>query len=118
MRRFAFVNVCSPEEDVYRDLVKGPGELVARLLPLRQLQDIGPAVFLDAADYVTIRNLDGVSASVVLLEAFSAYFLPQLDALTSAQGEWLLDVLDDLLEPSEQEALRGLLREFNVLPAA
>ena len=118
MRRFAFVNVCSPEEHVYRDLLQGPGELVAKLLPLRNLQDIGPAVFLDAADYVAIRNLDSVGDSAVLLEAFNAYFLPQLDALSPAQGEWLLDVLDAALDPPEQDAVRGLLREFKVVQAA
>src|SRR3954452_18822074 len=34
MRRFAFIEVMSPSEDVFSKLLEGPGEIVRRLLPL------------------------------------------------------------------------------------
>lgn len=117
MRRFAFVNVGSPDDAVFRELVQGPGSIVARFLPLRELQDIGPAIFIDAAEYAAIRALDRVTPSVVLLEAFNAYFLPQLDQLDVASTAQLLEILDRALEPREALAARGLLEEFGVLAA-
>jgi MoxR-like ATPase len=118
MRRFAFVNVSTPDDHVYRKLLQGPGRVVDKLLPLHELQDIGPAIFLDAADYAAIRILDGVDPSLVVLEAFNAYFLPQLDALDAKQCGRLLAVLDAALAPPEQRAARALLREFELIESA
>jgi MoxR-like ATPase len=115
MRRFAFVNVASPDDPVFRELVRGPGSIVAKFLPLRELQDIGPAIFIDAAEYAAIRSLDRVSPSVVLLEAFNAYFLPQLDQLDDASASRLVEILDAALEPRERRGAQCLLREFGVL---
>ncbi|MEY2422464.1 MAG: 5-methylcytosine-specific restriction enzyme [Acidimicrobiaceae bacterium] len=115
MRRFAFVNVGSPDDAVFRELLDGPGNVVSEFLPLRELQDIGPAIYLDAAEYAAIRSLDGVNRSVVLLEAFNAYFLAQLDQLDEASTARLLSILDDALAPNEREAARALLDEFDVL---
>jgi hypothetical protein len=72
-------------------------------------------MFVDAADYAATRLGDGAARSVVLLEAFSAYFLPQLDQTDAAGMEHLLGILDGVLDPPEQEAVRQLLDEFNVL---
>lgn len=115
MRRFAFVNVSTPDDHVYRELLQGPGRVIATLLPLRELQDLGPAIFLDAADYAAIRILDGVDPSLVVLEAFNAYFLPQLDAFDTGQCDRLLAALDNALAPPEQRAVRALLREFDLI---
>src|SRR3954452_10095672 len=51
MRRFAFIEVGTPPDEAYEKLLRGPGEIVARLLPLRRLSDLGPAIYLDAAKY-------------------------------------------------------------------
>jgi MoxR-like ATPase len=118
MRRFAFVNVGSPDDAVFRHLLDGPGNVVSDLLPLRELQDIGPAIFIDAAEYAAIRALDGVDRSVVLLEAFNAYFLPQLDQLDEASAARLLEILDAALASEEQQAARSLLDEFGLLAVA
>ena len=115
MRRFAFVHVASPDDDVFRDLLEGPGRIVLELLPLREVQDIGPAMFVDAADFAEARLADGESPSVVLLEAFTAYFLPQLDPPDEAGTERLLAILDEVLEPPEREAARTILGQFSVL---
>src|SRR3546814_1639196 len=58
LRRFAFVEVPSPDDDAFAALLEGPGEIVRRLLPLRAVRDIGPAVFLDAARFAARRAED------------------------------------------------------------
>ena len=55
MRRFAFIEVPTPTDEVFESLLTGPGELVKKLLPLRQFSDLGPAIYLDAARYVARR---------------------------------------------------------------
>src|SRR3954470_19927930 len=57
MRRFAFVEVTSPTEDVFEQLLEGPGSVVRRFLPLRTYRDLGPAVYLDAARFAARRAL-------------------------------------------------------------
>jgi DNA polymerase III delta prime subunit len=118
MRRFAFVHVGSPADDTFRSLLDGPGSVVTALLPLRELHDLGPAMYVDAADYAAIRLLDGADPSLVLLEAFNAYFLAQLDELDDLQSIRLPDIRDDALAPTEHEAARALLTEFGVLATA
>lgn len=109
MRRFAFVNVGSPARGVFQELIAGPGDLVSSLLALRELQDMGPAIFLDAADYAAIRRMDGVSPSLVLFEAFTAYVWPQLDELDEDAMSYLFGVMDRVLDEPEQKELRALL---------
>ena len=109
MRRFAFVHLGSPPDEVFRALVAGPGEVVAQLLPLREFHDIGPAIFADAAEFAGLRAIDGVSPSTVLLEVFTAFFLPQLD---STAPEHLVAVLDPLLEESDRAELRSCLERL------
>ena len=45
------VEVTSPSEDVFEQLLEGPGAMVRRFLPLRSYRDLGPAVYLDAARF-------------------------------------------------------------------
>src|SRR3954452_11236012 len=63
MRRFAFIEVMSPTEDVFERLLTGPGEIVRRLLPLRTFRDLGPAVYLDAARFAARRGEDKITDS-------------------------------------------------------
>ena len=58
MRRFAFIEVGTPTEEVYEKLLQGPGEVVAKLLGLRKFSDLGPAVYIDAAKYAARRAKD------------------------------------------------------------
>ena len=106
MRRFAFVHLGSPGADVFANLVSGPGELVKDLLPLRRFQDLGPAIFIDAAEFAALRLLDGASRSMVLLETFNAYFLAQLDGTPAAE---IAPVLEPLLDEPERRELRSVL---------
>jgi len=112
MRRFAFVNVDSPDDSVFRSLVAGPGAIVAKLLPLRELSDLGPGIYIDASEYAAQRLQDGVSDSLVLLEVLNAFFVPQLDELDDAQTAWLLGSLEGLLDPADLRSVSGLLRGF------
>src|SRR5690606_6679187 len=82
MRRFAFIEVASPSDEAIRGLVAGPGHLVASLIPIPQLVDLGPALYVDGARYAARRlRDDDASPSRVLFELFRSYFLPQLDGL-------------------------------------
>src|SRR5688572_5137671 len=59
MRRFAFVEVSSPNDEIYEQLLRRPGgDVVTQLLPLRQFRDLGPACYLDACRYAHRRADD------------------------------------------------------------
>ena len=62
MRRFAFVEVEAPSDEVIRSLIDPRGDVVARLLPLRQLKSLGPALFIDSARFAARRLEDAGSA--------------------------------------------------------
>jgi MoxR-like ATPase len=111
MRRFAFVEVVAPPEDAYRKLLEGPGELVADLLPLRQLKELGPAIFLDAARYVQKRTATTSSRSRLLYEVFYAYFLPQFEGVDDEQAAALLDLVRPMFDPPEQAEARRTIAE-------
>lgn len=109
MRRFAFVHLGSPSDAVYEKLIAGPGEMVGDLLPLRRFQDLGPAIFIDAAEFAALRLLDGATRSMVLLEVFNAYFLAQLDG---TPRESITATLDPLLDEPERTELRAVLERL------
>ncbi|MGH9276157.1 MAG: AAA family ATPase [Acidimicrobiales bacterium] len=103
MRRFAFVEVPPPPEDAYRELIAGPGQLVEKLLPLRSLKELGPAIFLDAAQYAARRLASSdVTDSRVLYEVFYGYLLPQFEGIDDAKAGQLHNAMMDLLERPEQ----------------
>ncbi len=102
MRRFAFIEVGTPTEDVYRKLLEGPGEIVAKLLPLRKFSDLGPAVYIDAAKYATRRAKDGPTPSRLLYEVFYAYFLPQFEGMEDRRATTLYRTVAQHLDPPEQ----------------
>ncbi len=113
MRRFAFIEVETPPDDVIRRLVAGAGDLVAALLPVREFIELGAAVFVDAARYVERRREDpGITSSRVLFETFYGYFLPQLDRLDDAEARNLYEVLSPLFDRAEANDLRHALRKL------
>jgi dynein-related subfamily AAA family protein len=117
MRRFAFVRIGVPDDPTYQALLTGPGgDLLIELLPIRQLKGLGPAIFLDAADYAAQRLLDNVSRSQVMLEVFNAFFLPQFDALDPLLSRQLITVLTPVLDPPHLDDVRGILRELGAEP--
>ena len=115
MRRFAFIEVGTPSEDVYRELLAGPGEMVTALLPLRRFCDLGPAIYLDAAKYAERRLRDGISRSRVLYEAFYAYFLPQFEGVDESKAlELYRTVSERLDDPERAEVQRNLSEVLGV----
>src|SRR5687768_3335864 len=115
MRRFAFVEVTSPAEEVFHRLLEGPGALVRELLPLRTFRDLGPAVYLDAAKFAARRGQDGTTQSRVLYETFYAYFLPQFEGMDDARASALFRTVSQVLDPPERaEAQRTIMEVLGV----
>jgi hypothetical protein len=115
MRRFAFVEVTSPDEDKFRKLVEGPGEIVSQLLILRSFRDLGPAVYLDAAKFAARRALDGPSDSRLLYEVFYGYFLPQFEGMNDDGATLLFRAMATVLdEPEQAEAERTISEVLGV----
>ena len=111
MRRFAFVEVTSPTEEVFSQLLEGPGSIARQLLPLRSFRDLGPAVYLDAARFAARRLNDNVTESRLLYEMFYAFFLPQFEGMDDAQASKLYRLIAQVLEPAEQEEARRTIME-------
>jgi MoxR-like ATPase len=115
MRRFAFIEVGTPPDDAYVKLLQGPGEIVARLLTLRQFTDLGPAVFLDAAKYAARRAKDDPTTSRLIYEVFYAYFLPQFEGMEDRRATTLYRVVAaELDEPERLEAQRTIREVLGV----
>jgi MoxR-like ATPase len=103
MRRFAFVEVSSPTEAVFDELLQRPGgDVVRQLLPLRQFRDLGPACYLDACRYAHRRANDRPTQSRLLYEVFYGFFLPQFEGMDENRAAQLYKVVSALLEPPEQ----------------
>jgi hypothetical protein len=115
MRRFAFIEVGAPSDEAYRRLLTGPGAVVAKLLPLRHLTNLGPAVYLDASRYAARRAADGVSESRVVFEVFYGYFLPQFEGMEERRATTLYRTVAEHLDPPEQlEAQRTIAEVLGV----
>lgn len=109
MRRFAFIEVGTPDEAAYEKLLEGPGQVVGHLLALRRFSDLGPAVYLDAARYAARRAQDGPSESRLLYEVFYAYFLPQFEGMDDEKATALYRTVEPLFdEPERREAQRTI----------
>ena len=111
MRRFAFIEVGTPSEEAYQKLLQGQGEIVARLLPLREFTDLGPAVFLDAARYAARRAKDGPTESRLVYEVFYAYFLPQFEGMEDRRATTLYRAVAQHLDPPERSEAQRTIRD-------
>ena len=112
MRRFAFIEVGTPTDAVYEQLLAGPGEVIRNLLPLRTLKELGPAIYVDAARYAQRRAQDGISESRLLYEMFYAYFLPQFEGIDHRQGVRLHRLISEKLDPAEQAEAQRVISEL------
>ena len=112
MRRFAFIEVGTPPEAVYEQLLGGPESVIRNLLPLRTLKDLGPAIYVDAAKYAQRRAQDGITDSRLIYEVFYAYFLPQFEGMDHRQGLRLQRLLSEHLDPAEQAESHRVISEL------
>lgn len=111
MRRFAFIEVGTPDEASYVRLLQGSGELVTKLLVLRSFSDLGPAVYLDSAKYAARRVQDDITESRLLYEVFYAYFLPQFEGFDDLKATKLYRSLEPMFDPPEQAEVRRTIQE-------
>ncbi len=101
MRRFAFVEVTSPAQHVFEELLAPHHDVVTDLLLLRRFRDLGPAVYLDAAKYADRRARDDVTRSRLLYETFYSYFLPQLEGADDYEATSLYRTISPMLDEAE-----------------
>lgn len=111
MRRFAFIEVGTPPDEAYEKLLDRPGGIVSKLLGLRKLQDLGPAVYLDAAKYAARRGKDDLSESRLIYEVFYAYFLPQFEGMEDRQAMTLYRLVAQHLDAPEQAEVQRTINE-------
>jgi MoxR-like ATPase len=124
MRRFAFIEVPSPSPPVFADLwrreLSGLPEqqvqeielILAGLFRLRQVKDIGPAVFIDMAKFARnyIQGDTPASTQDLAFQLFYSYLLPQFEGITGPQGTELFKYLTQIVG-GQQGKLRSTLTE-------
>lgn len=118
MRRFAFIEVPSPEGEVFEALIEEASsgsekaaELASKLLGLRELKDLGPAVYMDIARYLNSReSIEAAEDGQLLFEAFYSYLLPQFEGVDAMEGEQLFKKMSQLIgTTARRERLRATL---------
>lgn len=119
MRRFAFIEVPSPPRAVFDELIDNAvgddeesGVLAKRFLDLRELKDLGPALFIDLGRYLKARSpITNASRGQIAFEAFYSYLLPQFEGIGSIKGEGLYKKLAPLVGPGQRERLIRTLND-------
>jgi hypothetical protein len=79
-------------------------------LEIRELKDLGPAVYMDLARYLRERMaLGSADEGELAFEAFYSYLLPQFEGVDDATGEDLFETVGRLVGNSRKERLRKTL---------
>jgi MoxR-like ATPase len=116
MRRFAFIEVASPAPAIFGELIDqaAAGEpkaasLAKQLLVLRDIKDLGPAVFIDLTKYLRERiSLQQAEDGQLMFEAFYSYLLPQFEGIDAPTGDELYKTVSRLMDSA---ARRNRLRQ-------
>jgi MoxR-like ATPase len=118
MRRFAFIEVPSPDEATFEALIDRTAEgdercasLAKRLLDLRRIKDLGPAVFMDITRFLRRRLTTDADEGQVAFEAFYAYLLPQFEGIGPVKGEELFKLMATLVGPTRRDRVHRTLNE-------
>ncbi|MFM7069391.1 MAG: AAA family ATPase [Actinomycetes bacterium] len=112
MRRFAFIEVAPPDEADYIRLIGGRDTPTGRLLGLRDLKPLGPALYTDAAKYAARRSQDAVTPSRLRYELFYSFFLPQFEGMNEDTAQRLTELMDRELDPPERSELRRVIGDL------
>lgn len=112
MRRFAFIEVGPPPDSAYEELLGDGAEIMRELLPLRRLNNLGPAIYVDAASYVRRRIRDDVDPSRLLYEVFYGFFLPQFEGIDEYQAVELFNEVAPRMHATEQVEARRVIEEL------
>jgi energy-coupling factor transporter ATP-binding protein EcfA2 len=102
MRRFAFVEIDTPDDADLEVLLGDDVALLGPLVRLKELRGLGPAVFIEAVDYARRRSTDDVSRSRLLYEVAFGYFLPQFRNQDEEIVQEMHRIVDEMLDPEEQ----------------
>ena len=119
MRRFAFVEVPSPRDEIFHVLIEREAQpdaqaadLAKRFLPLRRFKDLGPAVFMDLARFARVRReVSSVPDGELAFEGFYGFLLPQFEGIDQVTGEELFRELKIIVGDTRVNALRATLDE-------
>lgn len=125
MRRFAFIEVPSPKPAVFerlwnRKLEGVPDEqaddikrVLTRLMALRSVKDIGPALFIDMAGFAREYVDTGaeLSPGQLAFQLFYSYLLPQYEGITQQQGRDLFKRVLEITGDQHRERLANTLTE-------
>jgi MoxR-like ATPase len=122
MRRFAFIEVPSPADAVFRRLWTDvlPRDLepsvadsidavLSSLLALRAIKEIGPAVFLDMARFAAHFTGPTTSVDELAYQLFYSYLLPQFEGVDRKEGLKLFSTMSDILSSALRPKLRATL---------
>ncbi len=128
MRRFAFIEVPAPSEDVFRtlwnreitDLEQSTAAAIdttlAGLLKLRKIKEIGPAVFIDMARFAAKFAESKPTAEQLAYQLFYSFLLPQFEGIDRKTGQKLFKAMRKLVGPSLREKLQTTLNDVLGLP--
>jgi hypothetical protein len=119
MRRFAFIEVASPPLVTFEELIddNAVGEtkaatLAKQLLALRDIKDLGPAVFIDLTKFLRERiTLQPADDGQLLFEAFYSYLLPQFEGIDVPTGDELFKMISKMM--GNRERRDRLLKTLN-----
>ncbi len=99
MRRFAFIEIDTPDDEDLRALLGADLDLLGPLVQLKELRGIGPAVFMEAAEYAHRRSHDDITQSRLIYEMAFGYFLPQFrnqdQVVVDAMRRFVADSLEE-----------------------
>ena len=119
MRRFAFIEVESPDDATYRGLITSNSvgthqaavlDVVSPLLELRKTKDLGPALFIDMARHANSRlALGDIGHEELRFQLFYSYLLPQFEGINDQEGRELHKILRSIVAPSQRDRLRSVL---------
>lgn len=118
MRRFAFIEVPSPKDQEFLQLLEtwSDGDPVAlevakSLFRLRSIRDLGPAIFRDAIAYARRRvEASSTNTSDLAFECFYSYFLPQFEGVDDREGKQLYKVLLGEVGAAHRDELQRVLK--------
>ena len=119
MRRFAFIEVTSPSDAVFGLLIDQAAEdearaaeLAKRLLDVRRIKDLGPAIYQDLTRFfrklITLRDAED---GQVLFEGFYSYLLPQFEGIDEDDGKKLYKTIAQMMGSDDlKDRLRKTLK--------
>jgi MoxR-like ATPase len=119
MRRFAFIEVPSPARLVFQGLIdewsegdREAAETAKALMALRDLRDIGPAVYRDITAFASERRSVGpIEEGALRLQAFYSYLLPQFEGLDEVEGKELFKAVLQLVGGKHRAHVHRMLTD-------